>query len=155
MRLLGLSEPVWRTVEVTALADAVYRIEGPMPQGETWQFEPGSLVRLGWRKFEDGQERLVPTSKADSAKGAFSKFLKLNTALILGALPYAVLFSFLPREAGGRIDSPFYFLGCLALILVAAIALVRLKYLPYILKNTLRSNIGFGALFIFGMLLDR
>jgi hypothetical protein len=45
---------VWRPVDAQHLGDGRYRILGPVPNGETWAFEPGAIVPCEWKKFEDG-----------------------------------------------------------------------------------------------------
>jgi hypothetical protein len=44
---------VWRPVEAEREGD-LYRILGPIPDGEAWEFEPGSLVRCETRELADG-----------------------------------------------------------------------------------------------------
>jgi hypothetical protein len=37
---------VWRPVEAEELESGRYRILGPVPEDETWEFPPGSIVRV-------------------------------------------------------------------------------------------------------------
>ena len=46
---------VWRPVGATDEGGSVYRLrEDPAPEGETWAFPPGSLVRCEMRELADG-----------------------------------------------------------------------------------------------------
>jgi hypothetical protein len=52
--LLDEGVDVWRPVE--ALVESVgYRITGSEPEGENWQFKPGSLVRCEWQELAKGR----------------------------------------------------------------------------------------------------
>jgi len=44
----------WRPVE-GLVESAGYRITGSEPEGENWQFKPGSLVRCEWRELAEGR----------------------------------------------------------------------------------------------------
>jgi hypothetical protein len=37
---------VWRPVGAEELESGRYRILGPVPEGETWEFPPGNIVRV-------------------------------------------------------------------------------------------------------------
>ena len=46
---------VWRPVEAYQEGESVYRIANtPTPDGEVWEFAPGSVVRCEWRDLADG-----------------------------------------------------------------------------------------------------
>jgi hypothetical protein len=45
-------------VQADKLADALYRVQGPVPDDEVWQFPPGSIVRLQMKRLE-GDDFLV------------------------------------------------------------------------------------------------
>jgi hypothetical protein len=46
---------VWRPVEATDEGDSVYLIaEAGMPEGEAWEFQPGSRVRCERRELSGG-----------------------------------------------------------------------------------------------------
>jgi len=46
---------VWRPVEAEQLAESVYRLaEAPTPEGEVWEFAPGSTVRCERRELSEG-----------------------------------------------------------------------------------------------------
>ena len=57
--LLDEGVDVWRPAVAEPLGDGVYRLAGPVPDTETWQFAPGSVVRCEQRTFEDGNSVLV------------------------------------------------------------------------------------------------
>jgi hypothetical protein len=45
---------VWRPVQAEKLEADLYRVLGPVPEGEVWQFQPGSIVRVQSTRLEDG-----------------------------------------------------------------------------------------------------
>ena len=49
----------WRPVNATQVGKNEFRVEGPVPEDEEWEFAPGSIVRCKQRKFESGIEALV------------------------------------------------------------------------------------------------
>ena len=57
--LLDEGTPVWRPVTATNLGGQTYRIEGVVPQDETWQFLPGQLVECKQKTFSVGESGLV------------------------------------------------------------------------------------------------
>jgi hypothetical protein len=68
VHLLDEGVDVWRPVSATRVGDG-YLLEGPRPDDERWQFEPGTLVRCSLRRFEGEQEeRLVATADVPSIK---------------------------------------------------------------------------------------
>lgn len=44
VQLLGVHPPLWRVAAARQLDDSVFELLGPIPDGETWQFQPGQLV---------------------------------------------------------------------------------------------------------------
>ena len=53
--LPGESVDAWRPVEATAESDSIYRLaDAPTPEGETWEFQPGSRVACEWRELYNG-----------------------------------------------------------------------------------------------------
>jgi hypothetical protein len=67
VRLLDEGTDVWRPVLATPLGD-MYRLEGPKPDDERWQFEPGALVRCTERRFEgELVDRLVAVEAVGAA----------------------------------------------------------------------------------------
>jgi hypothetical protein len=59
MYLLDEGTPVWRPVQAETLGDNLYRVIGPVPDDEVWEFPPGSTVRGQMKTFSDGHEALV------------------------------------------------------------------------------------------------
>ncbi len=45
------------------LGDDVYHVVGPVPEGEAWEFPPGSIVRVQVKQLSDGVA-LVAVSNA-------------------------------------------------------------------------------------------
>lgn len=45
---------VWRPVRAEKLGADLYRVLGPVPDGEVWQFPPGSVVRVQTKRLEGG-----------------------------------------------------------------------------------------------------
>jgi hypothetical protein len=54
VRLLEESVDVWRPVCAEVLPGDVYEIQGPVPEGEVWEFPPGTRVRCEGREFDSG-----------------------------------------------------------------------------------------------------
>jgi hypothetical protein len=52
--LLDEGTDVWRAVEAELLADGRYKVLGPVPDGELWQFPPGSIVRAELKSLSGG-----------------------------------------------------------------------------------------------------
>jgi hypothetical protein len=64
MQLLDEGTTCWRPVKAQALPTGAYRILGPVPEDEVWEFPPESIVYCEER-FSDGVERWVVVSLAD------------------------------------------------------------------------------------------
>ena len=58
MPLLDEGTEVWRPVRASRDGD-VFTVLGPMPEGETWQFPPGSRVLCARKDFAEGQELIA------------------------------------------------------------------------------------------------
>ena len=56
---------VWRPAQAEDLGGGVFRLVGPVPEGEVWEFEPGSTVRCNERSFADGKRGIVATELVD------------------------------------------------------------------------------------------
>lgn len=54
MSLIDEGTDVWRPVLAEELENGIYRICGPQPEDESWQFAPGSLVKGEMRKLSGG-----------------------------------------------------------------------------------------------------
>ena len=61
--LLGEGSDVWRPVKASSLGDGRFVVNGPLPDDEQWEFEPGSRVLCETRVFQDGTEGLVATKR--------------------------------------------------------------------------------------------
>ncbi len=47
--------PMWRPVEARRISDNIFEImKQEVPEGEVWQFDVGTRVRVGERSSEDG-----------------------------------------------------------------------------------------------------
>ena len=64
MPLLDEGIDVWRPIEAMALTGDTYRVEGQVPEDETWAFNPGAAVRCEWKTLSGG-ECLVAVGLAD------------------------------------------------------------------------------------------
>jgi hypothetical protein len=52
--LLDEAVDVWRPVAATRLAEATYRLADDAPDGERWEFPPGSVVMAEARNLSGG-----------------------------------------------------------------------------------------------------
>ena len=59
VELLDEAVAVWRPVEAEELSPGRYRLKGPIPDEERWQFQPGDIVDCESRTFEGGAVKLV------------------------------------------------------------------------------------------------
>ena len=57
--LLNEGTPVWRPALGEHFNGFVYRLLGPIPPNEEWQFQPGELVSCESRSFQDGKVGLA------------------------------------------------------------------------------------------------
>ena len=64
--LVGEGLNVLRSVRAEHLGRDFYRIVDPMPEGETWQFEPGHVVRCKKKNLSSGKA-LVAIEEAPRA----------------------------------------------------------------------------------------
>ena len=62
VQLLDEGVDVWRPVEATPLAHGLYRLTGRRPDGESWAFDTGDVVRCRPRSLS-GDEVLVACQK--------------------------------------------------------------------------------------------
>lgn len=56
----------WRTVSAQPLGGGIFRVLGPCPEGERWEFEPGSEVVCEIRRFEGGADELAAARRFTS-----------------------------------------------------------------------------------------
>lgn len=52
VKLLNEGTDVWRPVAAERIQNDIYRLVGEQLDGETWEFESGSLVRIEERQSE-------------------------------------------------------------------------------------------------------
>ncbi len=64
--LLEEGTAVWRPVKADHLTGDLYRITDSVPDYESWEFQPGDLVRCEWRDFANGRG-LVAVERIPSA----------------------------------------------------------------------------------------
>jgi hypothetical protein len=55
---------VWRPVVADPVGPMLFRLTGPVPDGEVWAFEPGTVVRCYERVFADGTRGLAAVEPA-------------------------------------------------------------------------------------------
>lgn len=53
--LLGEGVDVWRPAAAEQVAPNLFRLLGPVPPSESWQFQPGEVVRCEVRSLSEGQ----------------------------------------------------------------------------------------------------
>ncbi len=58
---------VWRPVEADCLGPDEYRLIGPVPEEEVWEFKPGDAVRCREHVFYSGVRGLVAFALVPSA----------------------------------------------------------------------------------------
>ena len=62
--LLDEGVAVWRPVVAERVGPALYRLAGPVPEGESWQFQPSEIVHCEQRDFADGERGLTAVERA-------------------------------------------------------------------------------------------
>jgi hypothetical protein len=147
MPLLEEGTDVWRPVEVTPLTGAEYRVEGPMPIGEAWQFAPGSLIQLRWKKFDNGERRLVPKGPAPTVRSTFTSYFERNAGILVGVLPLLMIMEWLPRKPDAHLQTAPLLVACALWALLAAIVLIWRNPRKLATKWAAWSALGFGLLF--------
>jgi hypothetical protein len=60
--LLDEGVDVWRPVQAEDLGNGVFRLVGPIPEGEVWAFQPGDTIRCSEKLFADGRKGMVATA---------------------------------------------------------------------------------------------
>lgn len=118
-----------------------------MPMGEAWQFIPGSLILLTWKKFDDGEYRLVPQNPAPTVCSIFTSYLKRNIGILIGVLPVLIIMKWLPHQPDGRLESAPFLMTCEVWALLAAVVLAWRKPKELVTKWAAWSALGFGLLF--------
>jgi hypothetical protein len=57
--LLGEGTEVWRPVNAQPIGNDVFLLQGQIPNGESWEFSPGTQVRCKEHIFASGELGLV------------------------------------------------------------------------------------------------
>lgn len=57
--LLNEGINVWRPVKAEMIGPDLFRLLGPMPESELWQFPPNTVVRCVEREFSDGTRAIT------------------------------------------------------------------------------------------------
>jgi hypothetical protein len=57
--LLDEGTAVWRPVAAEPIEPGLYRLLGPVPDGERWEFVPAAVVRCEWRVLSGGAALVV------------------------------------------------------------------------------------------------
>jgi hypothetical protein len=139
---------VWRPVQVRPLEGAVYRVEGMMPPDERWEYPPGSIIQLKWKRFSDGQQRLIPAGVAPTVRSAFADHYKRMSGMSLGSLPAFAILDRLPREPHGQPEPVPLLLSSAALVLVAILGMTWLKPRCLVGRWGLGSGLAMGCLLL-------
>jgi hypothetical protein len=122
-------------------------IEGPMPDDETWLFTPGTVIQIKWKKFADGQSRLIPKGPEPTSSSIVTDHFQSTVGLLIGASPLLVAMNWLPRRADGSLESAPLLLTTVALALLAGCLLIWRKPNALVFKSAAWSALGFGVLF--------
>ena len=61
--LVNEATPLWRAVPAEEVAEGEFVLGGSMPEGERWEFVPGTCVRCVERTFSDGSRGLVAVER--------------------------------------------------------------------------------------------
>lgn len=65
VRLLGEGVDVWRPVEARQLSESTFKIAAePVPEDESWSFQPGDIVVAEHRSSSDASEALTAVALA-------------------------------------------------------------------------------------------
>ena len=146
MPLVKEGPDTWRPVEVTPLEGAAYRVEGPMPDGEIWQFAPGSLIQIKWKNCEDGERRLIPTGLAPTGRSMLANYLRFNVGIWIGIFPLLLILDRLPRQPEGPPETMPALLVSMLWASLAALALVIYKPKALVPKWMALSALCLGVL---------
>jgi hypothetical protein len=146
MPLRNEGTDVWRPVEVTALEGAFYRVEGTMPPDEEWEFPPGTLVTCRWKKFSDGEHKLIPTGRAQlSTLALFADHFKRMAGLWVASAIAFIVIEWLPRAPEGHTQPLPLLVAGVGVSLSSVSALIWLKPRSLASKWALGSGLGFGV----------
>jgi hypothetical protein len=78
---------VWRPVVAEKVGPGSFRLSGPMPEGESWEFAPGAVVRCQDRELLSGSRVLVAVALSNETRppGCLQIVLFGATALLMSA----------------------------------------------------------------------
>lgn len=63
--LLGEGTAVWRPVSASRVGPGLFRLQGPVPESECWEFRPDEVVHCAMRVFSGGTHRLASFQRAE------------------------------------------------------------------------------------------
>jgi hypothetical protein len=66
--LIGVGTPMWRAVPAEEMAEGEFVLGGTVPDGERWEFEPGTRVHCVERTFSDGSCGLVAVEQVPAGQ---------------------------------------------------------------------------------------
>jgi hypothetical protein len=64
--LLGEGTVVWRPVAAQPISPGLFRLIGPIPEGERWEFQPDEVVRCERRTLSNGTRAVVAIQRDES-----------------------------------------------------------------------------------------
>jgi len=146
MPLSAEGSDAYRPVEVKPLTGGGYLIEGPMPADEKWAYTPGTVVKVKWKRFADGEHKLVPTGPATVAAEIADHAKRMLALSTVGAVILLIM-AWSPRGPDGVIEPLPLFLMGTGLAVAAVAGMIWLKPRSYVMKWTLWLALGFGVLF--------
>jgi hypothetical protein len=68
--LVGEGTAVWRPVTAVRERPSLFRLGGPVPEGESWAFAPGEVVRCAVRVFSGGGQGLAAFERVEAEPDA-------------------------------------------------------------------------------------
>jgi hypothetical protein len=71
--LVGEGIEVWRPANAVRVGPELFRLMGPVPEGETWEFNPGEVVQCAMRVFFGGKQRLTAFQRAGAEPDAANR----------------------------------------------------------------------------------
>jgi hypothetical protein len=149
MPLLNEGTDAWRPINGTPLQGGVYMVEGPMPEDETWQFLPGTVIQIKWKKFADGQSKLIPKGPEPTNSSIRNDYFQCSVGFLIGASPLMAAANLLPRQADGTPESAPSLLTALVLVLLGGGILIWRKPKTLVFKSAAWSALCFGVFFSF------
>jgi hypothetical protein len=68
--LIGEGTVVWRPVSAVRVEPGKFRLCGPIPDGERWEYSPDELVHCAVRIFSEGEQGLAAFQRAEAERDA-------------------------------------------------------------------------------------